>query len=131
MLFTFALGTAAGDLSPSASSLGYALAVGLFATAIAAVAVAHYRFALNAVAAFWSPTSSPVRSARRSATTSRSRAATAAWVSARPSRASLFLGTILVVVVFLTLTRRDVTEGAELGDPPLTRILVVRTARRP
>ena len=37
----------------------------------------------------------------------------------------IFLATILVVVAFLTLTRRDVTEAAELGDPPITRILVV------
>ena len=125
VLFTFALGTAAGDLLSERLSLGYALAVGIFAAAIAVVAVAHYRFALNAVAAFW-----------------------AAYILTRPLGASigdylsqprsagglglgttvttfLFLGTILVVVAFLTLTRRDVTEAAELGDPPITRILVV------
>jgi len=125
VLFTFALGTAAGDLLSERLSLGYAVAVGIFAGAIAVVAVAHYRFALNAVAAFW-----------------------AAYILTRPLGASigdylsqprssgglglgttvtsiLFLGTILVVVTFLTLTRRDVTEAAELGDPPITRILVV------
>lgn len=125
VLFTFALGTAAGDLLSERLSLGYALSVGIFAAAIAVVGVAHYRFGLNAVGAFW-----------------------AAYVLTRPLGASigdylsqprsagglglgttvtsfLFLGTIVVVVAFLTLTRRDVTEAAELGDPPITRILVV------
>jgi len=125
VLFTFALGTAAGDLLSERLSLGYALSVGIFAAAISVVAVAHYRLALNAVAAFW-----------------------AAYILTRPLGASIgdymsqprsagglglgttvtsfvFLGTIVVVVAFLTLTRRDVTEAAELGDPPITRILVV------
>src|SRR4051794_36701841 len=53
VLFTFALGTAAGDLISERFGLGYFTAVALFALAIGSVAVAHYRFALNAVAAFW------------------------------------------------------------------------------
>src|SRR3989454_12464900 len=53
ILFTFALGTAAGDLAAERLSLGYWVSALLFAGTIAAVAVAHYRFRLNAVAAFW------------------------------------------------------------------------------
>ena len=53
VLFTFALGTAAGDLTAERLNLGYLVSVLLFAGLIAAVAVAHYRFALNAVLAFW------------------------------------------------------------------------------
>jgi hypothetical protein len=53
VLFTFALGTAAGDLLAESLNLGYALSLGVFAAAIVVVALL-YRFAnLNAVAAFW------------------------------------------------------------------------------
>ena len=53
VLFTCALGTAAGDLTAERLNVGYAWSVVLFAAVIAAVAVAHYRFKLNAVLAFW------------------------------------------------------------------------------
>ena len=53
ILFTFALGTAVGDLLAEKLSLGYLLSTGLFGLAIAAVTVAHYRFKLNAILAFW------------------------------------------------------------------------------
>jgi uncharacterized membrane-anchored protein len=53
VLFTFALGTAAGDLLAEALQLGYVLSLVVFAAAIVVVAVL-YRFAhLNAVVAFW------------------------------------------------------------------------------
>ena len=110
VLFTFALGTAAGDLIAERLNVGYAWSAVLFAAAIAAVAVAHYRVALNAVAAFW-----------------------IAYILTRPLGASLgdllsqarnvgglglgttvtsfiFLAAILIVVVFLSITRRDVAE---------------------
>ncbi len=53
ILFTFALGTAAGDLVAEKYSLGYGKSVVLFAGLIAVIAVAHLRFGLNAIAAFW------------------------------------------------------------------------------
>ncbi len=53
ILCTFALGTAAGDLISEQFSLGYAVAVGLFALAIALVVIGHYVFKLNAIVAFW------------------------------------------------------------------------------
>jgi uncharacterized membrane-anchored protein len=53
ILFTFALGTAAGDLIGEQYNLGYFKSVLLFAGLIAIVAVAHLRFGLNAVFAFW------------------------------------------------------------------------------
>jgi uncharacterized membrane-anchored protein len=53
VLFTFALGTAAGDLTAERLAVGYAWSAVLFAAIIAAVAAAHYRFKLNAVLAFW------------------------------------------------------------------------------
>lgn len=53
ILFTFALGTAAGDLIGEQYSLGYGVSVLLYAGLIALVALAYWRFRLNAIAAFW------------------------------------------------------------------------------
>ncbi|WP_345042117.1 hypothetical protein [Streptomyces sannanensis] len=114
VLFTFALGTAAGDLVAERMDLGYLVSVVLFALAIAAVAVAHFALGLNAVWSFW-----------------------IAYVLTRPLGASagdylsqptadgglglgtvvtsvLFLAVILGLVVFLTVTRRDVAERERL-----------------
>jgi uncharacterized membrane-anchored protein len=53
ILFTFALGTSAGDLMAEGINLGYWQSAAIFAVLIAAVAIAHYRFELHAVPAFW------------------------------------------------------------------------------
>ncbi|HEX4288665.1 MAG TPA: hypothetical protein VH021_07110 [Trebonia sp.] len=53
ILFTFALGTAAGDLLSEKLSLGYWVALGLFAAAIAVVCAARFGLKANAVASFW------------------------------------------------------------------------------
>ena len=53
ILFTFALGTAAGDLSAEKLDLGYAVSIAIFGGLIAAVAAAHYAFGANAVLTFW------------------------------------------------------------------------------
>ncbi len=53
ILFTFALGTAAGDLLAEGLALGYGVSALLFAAVIAVIAVAHFRFGLNGVFAFW------------------------------------------------------------------------------
>lgn len=52
ILFTFALGTSAGDLVAESFELGYAVSAALFGLAIAIVFLA-YGFGLNAVLAFW------------------------------------------------------------------------------
>ena len=53
ILFTFALGTAAGDLIAEKYNLGYGKSVVLFAGLIAFIALAHWKFKLNAILAFW------------------------------------------------------------------------------
>lgn len=53
VLFTFALGTAAGDLLAESLNLGYLNALLLFTGAIVVIAVAYFVFKLNAVFAFW------------------------------------------------------------------------------
>ncbi len=111
ILFTFALGTAAGDLSAEKLNLGYAVSIAIFGAMIAAVAIAHYRFGMNAILSFW-----------------------LAYILTRPLGASIgdelsqnshsygglglgttgtsyiFLGCILALVSYLTITKRDRTE---------------------
>ena len=52
ILFTFSLGTSAGDLVSERLGLGYALAALIFAAAIGVVVIAH-RFGMNGILAFW------------------------------------------------------------------------------
>lgn len=53
ILFTFALGTAAGDLVAESLNWGYLLSAIIFAALIGAITLTYYRFKLNAVTAFW------------------------------------------------------------------------------
>lgn len=107
ILFTFALGTAAGDLMAESFKLGYLLSAVLFGASIVAVSVAHFKFKLNAVLAFW-----------------------IAYILTRPLGASIgdylsqphdagglglgtvvtsaiFLVAILITVIYLTTTKKD------------------------
>jgi uncharacterized membrane-anchored protein len=113
VLFTFALGTAAGDLVAERLNLGYLLSLGLFAGLIAAIAGAHHYLKLNSILAFWM-----------------------AYILTRPLGASIgdymsqsrsdgglglgttvtsfiFLGAILATVIFLTKTHEDVIKKAD------------------
>lgn len=53
ILFTFALGTAAGDLIAEGLGLGYANAAMIFGSLIGVVTLSYYVFNANAIAAFW------------------------------------------------------------------------------
>jgi uncharacterized membrane-anchored protein len=53
ILFTFALGTAAGDLGAERLQLGYSVSALMFAGLIAIITLANFRFKLNGVLAFW------------------------------------------------------------------------------
>ncbi len=110
ILFTFALGTAAGDLMAESLGLGYLISALIFGVLIAIIAIAHLRFKLNAVLAFW-----------------------IAYILTRPLGASLgdylsqsttdgglglgtivtsgiFMLTILITVIYLTITKKDVSK---------------------
>jgi uncharacterized membrane-anchored protein len=117
VLFTFALGTSAGDLTAERLSVGYWQSVILFAALIAITYIAHLRFHADAILTFW-----------------------IAYILTRPLGASIgdylsqpkdagglalgttvtsiiFLTTILAVVAFLTVTKFDrIERGVEL--PP-------------
>ncbi|PWK59444.1 hypothetical protein [Aminobacter sp. AP02] len=53
VLFTFALGTAAGDLTAEGLGLGYLQTGVIFGSIIAAIAIAYYALNLNGILAFW------------------------------------------------------------------------------
>ena len=53
ILFTFALGTAAGDLMAEGLKLGYLYSAMTFGAGIALVTLVYYVFKLNAILAFW------------------------------------------------------------------------------
>jgi uncharacterized membrane-anchored protein len=53
ILFTFALGTAAGDLMSEQMGLGYLLTGMVFAAIIAVIALAYFVLHLNGIVAFW------------------------------------------------------------------------------
>lgn len=114
ILFTFALGTAAGDLAAEKLNLGYMVSAIIFGALIAVVAVAHKGFKLNAVLAFW-----------------------IAYILTRPLGASLgdylsqshndgglglgtvltsafFLIAILITVTYLTITKKDAVAITDL-----------------
>ena len=135
VLFTFALGTAAGDLVAERLSLGYWVSAVIFGGLIAAVAVAHYRFSLNAVAAFWIAyilTRPLGASLGDYLSQARSDGGLALGTTAT---SVLFLAAILLIVTYLSITRKDVTEIAHVAvpDEPAAQVLVVahRTAATP
>ncbi|MFT3863365.1 MAG: hypothetical protein QM729_03765 [Solirubrobacterales bacterium] len=127
ILFTFALGTSAGDLLSEKLALGYLPTVGIFAGAIAVIAFCHFVLKLNAILSFW-----------------------LAYILTRPLGASIgdylaspkaegglglgttvtsiiFLSTILALVVFLAISKRDVIRTGPVAAPPGTgpAVLVV------
>ncbi|MFE2145102.1 hypothetical protein ACFXA3_25760 [Streptomyces sp. NPDC059456] len=117
VLFTFALGTAAGDLVAERMALGYWVAAVLFGLVIAAIAVAHYAMGLGTVLSFWTVY-----------VLTRPLGASAGDYLSQPSdegglglgtvvTSALFLAVILGLVVFLTVSRRDVTDGEEFSPP--------------
>jgi uncharacterized membrane-anchored protein len=118
ILFTFALGTSAGDLISEKLELGYLPTVGIFAAAIAVIAFCHFALRMNAILSFW-----------------------LAYILTRPLGASIgdylaspteegglglgttvtsiiFLSTILALVVFLAITKRDVIRTGPVAAPP-------------
>jgi uncharacterized membrane-anchored protein len=127
ILFTFALGTSAGDLISEKLEFGYLPTVGIFAGAIAVIAFCHFALRMNAILSFWF-----------------------AYILTRPLGASIgdylaspteegglglgttvtsiiFLSTILALVVFLAITKRDVIRTGPVAAPPGTgpAVLVV------
>ncbi|MEV7427451.1 hypothetical protein [Streptomyces sp. NPDC091212] len=117
VLLTFALGTAVGDLVAEQLSLGYWVAALLFGILIAAVALAHYAMGLGAVLSFWTvyvltrPLGASVGDFLSQPTDEGGLGLGTVITSA------LFLVVILALVVFLAVTRRDVTKQEQVTQP--------------
>jgi uncharacterized membrane-anchored protein len=111
ILFTFALGTAAGDLVAEQMQLGYSLSILIFGGLIAAITIAHLRFKLDAVLAFW-----------LAYILTRPLGASIGDFTSQPTSADglglgttgtsvIFLGAILALVTFLTISKTDRIEA--------------------
>lgn len=110
ILFTFSLGTAAGDLLSETMEFGYFVSIAIFSIMIAVIAIARFGFQIHTVFAFWT-----------------------AYILTRPLGASIgdylsqdleegglalgaeitsiiFLITILAIVVYLSATKVDVIK---------------------
>ena len=110
ILFTFALGTSAGDLMAERFNLGYGPAAIVFATMIA-VTFALYRFArLNAILAFWVAyiLTRPLGASVGDFLAKPVIAGGLGWGTINTSL--LFLVAILGLVVFLTVSKADRIE---------------------
>lgn len=107
ILFTFALGTAAGDLTAEGLGLGYANSALLFGGAIAVVALAHLVLKMNAVTAFWIAyiLTRPLGASLGDLLSQPASNGGLGWGTVGTS--GIFLTTILVLVVYLTVKRVD------------------------
>jgi uncharacterized membrane-anchored protein len=116
ILFTFALGTAAGDLVAERYNLGYWVTLFLFAGLIAAVAVARFGFKANAILTFWiayiltRPLGASLGDLMSQERNSGGLGLGTTWTS------GLFLSAILSLVAYLAITRRDVTQLQDRGQ---------------
>jgi len=118
ILFTFALGTAAGDLTAEKFKLGYLTSLFIFTGLITVITIAHFTIKRtlavenrhqprNAVLAFWL-VYILTRPLGASIGDYLSQARTEGGLGLGPTTTSaLFLITILGMVVYLTLTRKD------------------------
>jgi uncharacterized membrane-anchored protein len=118
VLATFALGTAAGDLTAVTFGLGYFASGLMFAAIIAIPAVGYWRFAMNSILAFWFAyvVTRPLG------------ASFADWLAVSSGRGGLALGTgevslalaalIAGFVVYLTIARVDLPVAAEGETAP-------------
>jgi uncharacterized membrane-anchored protein len=110
VLATFALGTAAGDLTAVTIGLGYFGSILLFAAIIAVPAIGYFRFGMNSILAFWFAyvVTRPLG------------ASVADWLAVSHERGGLALGTgpvslvlaaaIAGLVAYLSATGKDTPE---------------------
>ena len=118
VMTTFALGTAAGDMTAVTLHLGYFSSGVMFAVVIAVPALAHWRFGMNAILAFWFAyiATRPLG------------ASFADWMGVSHARGGLNLGAgsvslalvtlIVLFVVYLTLTHVDVPSTRAAAKSP-------------
>lgn len=115
ILFTFALGTAAGDLMAEKWALGYANSALIFGAMIAAVTLAYYVFRLNAVLVFWLAYILTRPFGASMGDLLSQSAANGGLGLGTIGTSALFLTVIVALVTYLTVTRTD-TLPAPVND---------------
>jgi uncharacterized membrane-anchored protein len=110
ILFTFALGTSAGDLAAETMDFGYGPSALIFAAAIASVAAAYYVLKLDAIWCFWIAyiLTRPLGASLGDYFAKPHIAGGLGWGTVNTS--IVFLSAISALVVFLTATRVDRTQ---------------------
>jgi len=123
ILFTFALGTAAGDLTAERASLGYGVSIAIFGGAIALVALARYALKANAILAFWLAyvLTRPLGASIGDFMSQRSHRYGGLGLGT-PGTSAIFLGCILALVAYLSITKRDQTPS---------EVVLAETERQP
>jgi uncharacterized membrane-anchored protein len=120
--FTFALGTAAGDLTAERLSLGFFVSILIFGGLIAIVALAHLRFGLNAVLSFWvayiltRPLGASIGDYMSQPT------ADGGLGLGTTGTSAIFLAAILGLVVYLSITKTDQTPPEVIEAEEATRL---------
>ena len=110
ILFTFALGTAAGDLMAEGLGLGY-LVTGIIVAALIAITAVGWKLGLNSVLAFWiiyiltRPLGASIGD-YLSQPTSHGGLGLGATVTSM-----IFVGGIIAIVIYLSVTKADVITG--------------------
>jgi uncharacterized membrane-anchored protein len=125
ILFTFALGTAAGDLMAERLGLGYLITGFIVLGTIASMAIA-WRIGLDAVLSFW-VAYIMTRPLGASLGDFLSQSVFKGGLSLGPTLTSvIFLVAILATVVFLSFTKKDIIpkpKASVAGDPKPRRVL--------
>lgn len=110
ILFTFALGTAAGDWVAEGLNLGYAHSALLFGGLIGATALAYYVFKANAVTSFWLAyvLTRPFGASCGDLLSQPVENGGLGWGTTGTS--ALFLSLIILLVTYLSLTRKNALQ---------------------
>jgi uncharacterized membrane-anchored protein len=126
ILFTFALGTAAGDLLSESLDLGYLVSAALFAGAIVLVGLAYFGFKVNAVLCFWVAyvLTRPLGASLGDLTSQSTKNGGLGLGTTGTS--SVFLAVIIALVILLTIAlgraRREVEASAGAGPSRQQRL---------
>jgi uncharacterized membrane-anchored protein len=107
ILFTFAMGTSVGDLMAERLDLGYGQAAIVFGAMIGAVAILYYVLKMDGILSFWLAyiLTRPLGASMGDLLAKPVIAGGFGWGTVTTS--VVFLGVILMLVVYLTITRSD------------------------
>ena len=113
ILFTFAMGTSVGDLMAERLDLGYGQAAIVFLVMIGSAAFLYYVLKLNSILCFWIAyiLTRPLGASLGDLLAKPSIAGGLGWGTITTS--IVFLGVILTLVLYLTLTRTDEIRPAQ------------------